>query len=171
MKKVLLILLAQIAMVNVSYAQEKERPVYELFEVTNMAAMTKQINTQMSQQMKAMIGQQMQAAGVPAGESEITEKYTAQMLNLVLGVVAWDKVKDKHAALYESVLTNEQIKKLTAFYKSDIGQITLSKMPELMQKSMMVGQQEVQTVMPQIQALMGQMGAELKAAQAKPSVK
>ncbi len=171
MKKVVLILLAQLAMVNVAFAQDKARPVYELFEVTNMANMTKQINAQMGQQIKAMISQQMQAAGVPAGQSEITEKYTAQILDLVLGVVEWNKVKDKHAALYESVLTNDQIKELTVFYKSEIGQITLSKMPELMQKSMMVGQQEVQTVMPQIQALMGKMGAELKAKKVKAEVK
>lgn len=144
-------------------AAEPNRPVYKLFEVTNMADMTAQINNQMQQQVKAMIAQQLAGTDVPAEVDEIMNRYLSQLTELTFDRMAWEKMKLKYAAIYESVLTNQEILELVTFYQSDLGQVVLSKMPLLMQEAMVVGQQEMQAMMPQIQQLMMSMQQEIEA--------
>ncbi|MEO0421344.1 MAG: DUF2059 domain-containing protein [Pseudomonadota bacterium] len=153
-----------LALATSAAAAEPNRPVFELFEVTNMADMTAQINNQMQQQVKLMITQQLAGTDVPAEVDEIINRYLSDLTELTFSRMDWEKMKLKYAAIYESVLTNQEILDLVTFYQSDLGQVVLSKMPLLMQEAMVVGQQEMQAMMPQIQQLMSGMQQEIEAA-------
>lgn len=52
------------------------------------------------------------------------------------------------APLYGKHFTLQEIKDLTAFYKTDTGQKAMRVLPQLMQESMALGQQWAQTVVP-----------------------
>ncbi len=52
---------------------------------------------------------------------------------------------------------------LLIFYRTDLGQLMLSKMPLLMQESMLLSRQEIQAIMPEIKSLTVEMVEELKA--------
>jgi hypothetical protein len=55
----------------------------------------------------------------------------------------WDSLKDKMAAIYANEFTEDELKQITTFYNSPVGQKVGQKLPSLMQKGMMVGQEAV----------------------------
>ena len=55
----------------------------------------------------------------------------------------WDLLKDKMAAIYAEEFTEDELNQISVFYSSPIGQKVSSKLPVLMQRGMMVGQNAV----------------------------
>ena len=68
---------------------------------------------------------------VPEGDKteEIIAKFLTQLFSM-------ESMREKMVEIYSEVFTEEEIKDMTAFYKSKTGQKTLEKMPEIMQRSM-----------------------------------
>ncbi len=63
----------------------------------------------------------------PEGE-EALKNFTAHYMNPEL-------FKSEMARVYQEVFTTDELKELTAFYQTELGQKTLQKMPEIIQKS------------------------------------
>ena len=55
----------------------------------------------------------------------------------------WGKVRTQYVDLYTGTFTEKEIKSLVDFYKSDLGKKVSEKMPELMQKSMLVARTHI----------------------------
>jgi hypothetical protein len=66
----------------------------------------------------------------------------------------WDLLKDKMATIYAEEFNEEELGQITAFYNSPIGQKVSSKLPSLMQKGMMVGQEVVGQHKDELQQMM-----------------
>lgn len=66
----------------------------------------------------------------------------------------WDLLKDKMATIYAEEFSEEELGQITAFYNSPIGQKVSSKLPSLMQKGMMVGQEVVGQHKDELQQMM-----------------
>ena len=62
------------------------------------------------------------------------------------------KLREEVTKLYAQTFTVEELKELNGFYLSPIGQKTVKAMPEIMQKSAMLGMQEAQNKQPLLQA-------------------
>lgn len=73
-------------------------------------------------------------------------------------------IKDPLATIYAETFTEKKLKDLIAFYKTPTGQKAAEKQSDLMQKGMLLGQQEVQKHLPELQEMiqkrMQEMGKE-----------
>jgi len=58
--------------------------------------------------------------------------------------------------LYADVFTESELEEITAFYKTDTGQKSLEKLPELMQRSMQFAQTRVMENMSELQEMLSQ---------------
>jgi hypothetical protein len=74
------------------------------------------------------------------------------MLDFFRKYMSWDVLKDEMAKIYAEEFTIKELKELTAFYKSPLGQKMAQKMPVLMAKGAELGQRRVQEHMPELQA-------------------
>ena len=68
----------------------------------------------------------------------------------------WDKLKPDFVQAYADVYTEDELKQLTAFYKSPIGQKYIEKMPELQKKTTALIQKRMMGALPMLQALHSQ---------------
>jgi len=66
----------------------------------------------------------------------------------------WDSLKDKMAAIYANEFTEEELKQITIFYNSPVGQKVGQKLPSLTQRAMMVGQEAVTAHKDELQKMM-----------------
>jgi len=66
----------------------------------------------------------------------------------------WDSLKDKMAAIYANEFTEDELRQITAFYNSPVGQKVGQKLPALTQKAMMVGQEAVAAHKDELQKMM-----------------
>ncbi|MEE9493172.1 MAG: hypothetical protein V3W04_07325 [Gammaproteobacteria bacterium] len=93
----------------------QQKPVYELFEITNLSQLTKQMTDQVEQQMKTMVQQQLSVMDTKEDVKKITNKYVAKMADVIVQTMSWERMKEKYAAIYESVLTDNEILQLIDF--------------------------------------------------------
>ncbi len=71
----------------------------------------------------------------------IDDRAEAELKDLVLNSVSYDTLKDEFVGIYAATFTEAELKELTAFNRSPLGQKALSEMPKLMQQSIAIGQQ------------------------------
>jgi len=81
------------------------------------------------------------------------EKMQEKTMALVEEEMSWEKIKGPMAQVYAESLTPEEVKGITAFYKSPAGQAFLDKQPVIMQKTMAMTQKLMMDLMPKMQAL------------------
>ena len=135
-------------------------------EMLTVSRVDKMIDPMMDNVM-AMMNQQMNRvqSDIPEEKRPILEKYNARLVETLRQELRWESMKNEFVDIYLTVYTEEEIRGLTAFYSSPLGQKMLDKMPELMQATMQVSQQLMQGAMPKVQLLMEEMIKELQAAE------
>lgn len=65
--------------------------------------------------------------------------YREVMLQWLRKYMTWDAMRPELVRLYADTYTEAELKQLAAFYKTPLGQKTLTKTPELLQKTAMIG--------------------------------
>lgn len=90
--------------------------------------------------------------------------YEAQMRAFLTKYMSWASMKDEMTKMYTQEFTEPELKQLTAFYKTPLGQKAIAKMPVLMARSMALGQQRVQEHLPELQAALKESAEKQKGA-------
>jgi len=87
-----------------------------------------------------IVAQQLKPA-IVQGRAEVGRDYDAIMPQLMEGMLArTDSIMDGLAVVYARNLTIDEMRQLTDFYRSPLGQRFLQKMPVIFQESMVLGQ-------------------------------
>lgn len=135
-------------------AQEDARPALaeELLIAMDMPDSIEKSFAMMKQMIPAQMEKMQQATG-HTNASPNMANHMDKMMDLMAGVLSWDKIKDDYVALYAGTFSAEELKDLIAFYKSPAGQAFTRKQPELTMKTMEMTQKLMMQVMPKIQAL------------------
>jgi hypothetical protein len=92
-------------------------------------------------------------AGVSAKDRQAMDEMQQKLMKMVADRMSWEKTKPAFVRIYVETFTETDIDGIVTFYKSPAGQAMLDKMPQLIQKSMAVGQQLMGDLMPEIQRM------------------
>lgn len=84
-----------------------------------------------------------QNPGMKAVEPEMRAYLTKYM--------SWQAMKEDMVQLYAREFTEKELKELTKFYQTPTGRKTITKMPQLMQAGMEIGQKRMQEHLPELQ--------------------
>ncbi|MFT5367755.1 MAG: hypothetical protein ACI8V2_002716 [Candidatus Latescibacterota bacterium] len=76
-----------------------------------------------------------------------------RVLDMIMQELSWDTIKHGYITLYADLFTEKELKDLTAFYESPVGQAFVKKQPELTQRSMMLSQQMMMKIIPKLQGM------------------
>jgi|GEM_PF-524441 len=141
-------------------ADGKTKLAIELMEIShydqNMKAMQGQIAAMMEQQFAS-------SAKCDAAQPTIRE-FSKAMTDKTSAVLFSDDLKVDIASVYAEVFSEDELRDVIAFYKSPLGKKLLDRMPELMQKSMQISQQRMQSVMPELEKLGEDYGPRIREA-------
>lgn len=100
-------------------SKQKQQAIFELLDIQNSA-------DQMKQSMMAY------GADMPADQKQFIEKMVSK--------IDKERLYELFIPIYDKHYTIDEIKELTAFYQSDLGQTMLTKLPLILQESMSIGQ-------------------------------
>ncbi len=84
------------------------------------------------------------------------------MLNWLKKYMTWDAMVPELTKLYTSTFTDDELKQMAAFYASPAGKKSLEKLPELMQRTAMIGAGLAQPHSEELKAAMTARSEELK---------
>lgn len=144
-----------------SVASADEAKQRALAEEMLKASQADAVLENMSKQVNAMFAQTVKQMNVPEERQAEAEKYQQRLNKILEEEMSWNKLKGQFIDVYVDVFSEEELKELVDFYNSPVGKKLISKMPRLMQKSMGLAQQQMQTIIPKIKALSQEMQAEL----------
>ena len=111
--------------------------VLELLEVTNARSLMDQILQTGRQDMRA---QNPEMDSIPGLDSLLD--------SLLTNLLPWDSLEAEIAPLYVDLFTEAELREMIAFYRTELGQMMLARMPELMQRSMMIVQRDLANSLP-----------------------
>ena len=169
MIKKLFLVLASLLFIAPAYSDDasSRKAAEELLTVTQADKMIDAVYSQMD----TMFANMAKNMGITEAQKPIAEKYMRRITQLMREELVWDKLKTQMVGAYVAVYTEDEIKEITAFYKSPAGVKMIAKMPELMQASMQITQNQMQQILPKIQALSQEMAAELNTLKRKKPAK
>ncbi len=146
-KMVLVLLVAMACPVQSLLADEagKKTQIEELLGLLNIDKMTEQALAQLPQQIKSM---------APSGDPGMAQEFLDKMTPIIRDRMSYAKLRPEYVRIYSEVLTEDEVSASLRFYKSPEGQSLLKKMPQLMNRSMEVGQKAFADLMPEIQRVM-----------------
>jgi hypothetical protein len=93
--------------------------------------------------------------------------YRDVMLKWLQKYMTWESMRPEMVRLYTDTYTEAELKQLAAFYKTPLGQKTLAKTPELLQKTAMIGARLGQEHSEELKAAMNARSEELHKEQEK----
>jgi hypothetical protein len=91
---------------------------------------------------------------VPPGDTPEAAEGRKEMLALMEKAMSWDGVKNDYIAIYADLFDEQDLEAYVAFFRSAAGRKYVETTPELTKRTMEVGAQRMQAIVPQLQKIM-----------------
>jgi hypothetical protein len=138
-------------------------------ESHRQAAITLLEVTRTQKMLNQMLGSVEQMMDSQLGTLELSEEGTeamtatrAELTGWIQEFFEWERMKQIYVDIYVEVFSEEEIDEIVAFYQSPLGQKMISRMPQLMQKSMEKTQALYREKMPVFQKRLQEVCADLQ---------
>lgn len=141
------------------YAQDSKREsVEELLRVSNMDSMIDGMYSQMNQM---FVGLEEQL-DIKPDEQPIFDAHMNKLITILQEDMSWEKFKEPLIDIYLKHYTEKEIQDMLAFYQTETGRSMVSKMPLVMNDSMLFSQEMMKSLLPKIQSLAQELKAEIQ---------
>lgn len=115
----------------------------------------------MQQQMEAMMQKELAgAARCDAARPMVTE-FSESVFELTHSELSNEVFLPKVADIYADIFAADELQELLDFYRTPLGQKMLARMPEMMERSMALAQNQMQELTPRISALAQDFGKRI----------
>lgn len=141
---------------------EKEQAISEFLHAANAG----HVIENSKRYMHDTIGRMPREMNMLGEHRDFARSYMVKMTRLVETEVSWEKAEPKLAELYDRLFTTEELKEITAFYQTEVGKKLIARTPQLVNESMQIAQELMETTTPKLQALQQEMIKEIKAYEA-----
>ena len=159
-----LILFATLALLSINvFGQQQSHTdaAKQLLDLMNADQSIEQAYGQMYSQLSGMAEQ----LGITEDQRPMFESYLERMVVVMKEELSWERMEPFVIDAYVSVYSEEELKELSEFYASPIGQKFVAKMPELMQATMEMSQKMMGELIPRITEIQQELAAEAKKGQ------
>jgi uncharacterized protein len=123
----------------------KTAKIEEIFHLTKIDQMQKQMMTQMS----AMMKQQTMGNLTPDQQKNASEM-SQRVMDFTMQKMSWDAMKPDFIKLYDDTYTEDEISGILQFYQSPAGQAMLAKSPVLVANTMALVQKRMAEIKPEL---------------------
>lgn len=139
-----------------------ESSIHELLALTN----SRQLIDDMWGQVDAVMQDAMQqalAGKVPtAKQQEALDGLRTQVIALMQSEMSWERMEPLMIDMYRQTFTEEEVAGMLQFYRSPAGKAVIEKMPLVMQRSMVMMQEVMKTMVPRLQQIQAEFTEKLK---------
>ena len=159
-----LILFATLALLSINvFGQQQSHTdaAKQLLDLMNADQAIEQAYGQMYSQLSGMAEQ----LGITEDQRPMFESYLERMVVVMKEELSWERMEPFVIDAYVSVYSEEELKGLSEFYASPIGQKFVAKMPELMQATMEMSQKMMGELIPRITEIQQELMAEARKGQ------
>jgi uncharacterized protein len=150
-----------------AYAQDAkpaEESIRQLFEVMHSSRILDAYLTQVDSTVRASMQQALAGQQVNPKQRQILEDMGREIGSLVKAELNWSAIEPVMIEVYRNTFSQHEVDGMLTFYRSEVGQAVIAKLPTAMQQSMTSIQSHVKTLTPKVVQLEKDTAAQLKAA-------
>ena len=118
----------------------------------------------MQGQLRGMLEQQFESYSTCDAATPVVREFSDALTDRMMGYLTDESLKVDIAAIYADVFTVDELRGIVDFYHSPLGKKMMERMPELMQKTMLITQDRVKSMTPELQSIGEEYGARIRAA-------
>jgi len=159
-----LVVLLLAASASALAAPASERSVRQLLQVMEARKLVDGMSTQLDTVMDHAVGSALRGGTPTDAQRAAIDRMKSRMVALEKGQLEWSKLEPTYLRLYQEAFSEEEVAGMLKFYRTPAGQALIHKMPLLMQKTMLEVQRMVADITPQMQQIMRDFLADMKAA-------
>lgn len=118
-------------------------------------------------QMDQVMRDAMRAAvpnGFNAAQTRIMDELSTELVAVLKEEMGWEKLEPEFIRIYQATLTQSEVEGMVNFYKSEAGQALIAKMPAIMEQTMALVMQRMQSMRPRMQKLQAETVAKMEKA-------
>jgi uncharacterized protein len=161
LKHVLVILL--FASTAAFAAPPSEDSIRQLLAVTKSRSVLAGMENQFKEMIHSTVQQALRGRIPTLGQQEAIDRMENKLLAILQRELSWEKLEPMYIHLYQELFTEEEIAGMLSFYGTPVGQAVVSKMPTLMQQSMLQMQEMHQKLGPEIRRIQREFISEFRA--------
>lgn len=147
-------LLALLTSLSAHGAPASPASIETLLTVTKSEAMMESMYAGMEQLMRQSITQTLQGKSLTAEQQRILDAAPTKFASVMRDEMSWQKMKPLYVQLYSETFEQDEVDGMLAFYESPAGKALINKMPLVMEKSMLLSQSLLTSVIPKMKAAM-----------------
>lgn len=144
-------------------APPTEASIKQLLEVSHARQLVDSMIGQMDGMMKNAMAQAAQGQQISPKTQKEIDQFETDMLAEMKTVLDWSKLEPLYVRVYQKSFNQQEIDGMLGFYKTQIGQAVLNKMPLVLQNTMTEVQQMVRPMMQHLQQKQQEMAAKVQA--------
>ena len=145
-------------------AKPSEESIRQLFEVMHSSKLLDAYMTQIDSTVRASMQQALAGQQLNPKQKKILEDMGAEIGSLVKAELTWPAIEPLMIEVYRDTFSQHEVDGMLAFYRSEVGQAVIAKLPTAMQQSMSGIQSHAQALTPKIVQLEKDTAAQVKAA-------
>ncbi len=147
-------------------AVPSDASIRELLKLTKAEAMVETIFNQVEGMQKQLLQQMSADKSLPDGPT-LAEKVRTRTTAVMRAELSWDVLEPLYLQVYRETFTDEEVEAMLVFYRTPLGQSVLSKLPQVMQRSIAGVQQRMEPIVRKLQEVVRQTVDDAKAEAAK----
>jgi hypothetical protein len=125
------------ALPDAASSPASEASIKELLELGKVQKMLDSIWAQMDGLMKEAMQKATEGKPVSAKVQKHIDKLEADLMNTVKEEFSWEKMEPLYLRVYQKSLTQQEVDGMIAFYKTPAGQAVITKLPVVLQNTLL----------------------------------
>lgn len=143
-------IVALMASFTVQAAPASQDSVEALLSVTKTEAVMDSLYSGMDQMMRQTVNQTVEGKSLSAEQQHAIDTLPEKFVAIMRKEMSWQQMKPLYVRLYRETFEQEEIDGMLAFYNSPTGTALINKTPLLMQKSLTLSQELLQSAVPRM---------------------
>ncbi len=140
-----------------------EDSIRQLLAATDARKLVDGMMSQMDMIMQNAVREATKGQTISPETQKNVERDRGEMLAVMRDELSWEKLEPMYIQIYQRSLTQEEVTGMVVFYKTQLGQAVIKKMPLVMQNAMAEMQKRMGPIMQRMQVKQQEMIAQVEA--------
>ncbi len=150
-----------------SFAQDQPasaESIREILAITKSKQLLDSVYGQLDGLMQKSVQDSLSGKELSPEQEKIMAEMRAKAIDVFREEFNWEYLEPAFVDIYQKSLTQGEVDGMIAFYKSKSGQAVIDKMPQIMQLTMQLTMERMQSMLPRVKAITNEMAEKLRAA-------
>lgn len=161
MRRILFLFLLALFSASVHAAPVQDASIERLLTLTDAKKMHESVISDSDELIDSSIKPMLHRQNMTPEQQALMDSFLAKYKKIIKDELSWQKMLPAYIQIYRDTFTEKELKELIAFYESPTGQMYIRKTPVILDKTSMVMQQKMVSILTRMDAVMSETMKEM----------